>query len=91
MIPGANKLNLKDAKVDEKLLDRQKAIILSMTKEERLRPEIISGSRRKRIAAGSGNTVNDVNKLLKQYDQMKQMMKMFGGKGKKGRMPRLPF
>ena len=91
MIPGANKLNLKDAKVDEKRLDRQKAIILSMTKEERLRPEIISGSRRKRIAAGSGNTVNDVNKLLKQYDQMKQMMKMFGGKGKKGRMPRLPF
>lgn len=90
MIPGANKLNLKDAKVDEKLLERQKAIILSMTKEERLRPEIISGSRRKRIAAGSGNTVNDVNKLLKQFDQMKQMMKMFG-KGKKGRMPRLPF
>lgn len=90
MIPGANKLNLKDAKVDEKLLERQKAIILSMTKEERLRPEIISGSRRKRIAAGSGNTVNDVNKLLKQFDQMKQMMKMFG-KGKKGRMQRLPF
>lgn len=90
MIPGANKLNLKDAKVDEKLLERQKAIILSMTKEERLRPEIISGSRRKRIALGSGNTVNDVNKLLKQFDQMKQMMKMFS-KGKKGRMPRLPF
>lgn len=90
MIPGANKLNLNDAKVDEKLLERQKAIILSMTKEERLRPEIISGSRRKRIALGSGNNVNDVNKLLKQFDQMKQMMKMFS-KGKKGRMPRLPF
>lgn len=90
MIPGANKLNLKDAKVDENRINRQKAIIQSMTLKERENPEIISGSRRKRIALGSGVSVNEVNQLLKQFEQMKQMMKSFG-KGKKGMFKGLPF
>ena len=96
MIPGVNQAALKDVKVDEKQLDRIEAIILSMTPEERDKPDIISASRKKRIAAGSGMKVEDVNRLLKQYDQMKQMMKklssMTGGKrfGRKGMM-KFPF
>ena len=96
MIPGVNTAALKDVKVDERQLDRIEAIILSMTPEERDKPEIISASRKRRIALGSGMKVEDVNRLLKQYDQMKQMMKKFssmtGGKrfGKKGGF-RLPF
>ena len=91
MMPGINQNALKDVKIDEKILDRTEAVILSMTKEERNKPDIINASRRKRIAAGSGTKVEDVNKLLKQYDQMKKMMKqlssgklgkMFGRKGK---------
>ena len=89
MIPGAG--SLKDIQVDEKQMQRIEAIILSMTKKERLYPDIINGSRRKRIAAGSGTTVEDVNKLLKQFDQMKKMMKQLSGKGmRKGKM-RFPF
>ena len=96
MIPGVNQAALKDVKVDEKQLDRIEAIILSMTPEERDKPDIISASRKKRIAAGSGMKVEDVNRLLKQYDQMKQMMKklssMGSGKrfGRKGMM-KFPF
>ena len=96
MIPGVNTAALKDVKVDERQLDRIEAIILSMTPDERDKPEIISASRKRRIALGSGMKVEDVNRLLKQYDQMKQMMKKFssmtGGKrfGKKGGF-RLPF
>ena len=68
------------------------AIILSMTKAERLRPEIINGSRRKRIANGSGTTVEDVNKLMKQFEQMKKTMKQFTGMGKKRMFGmKLPF
>ena len=63
---------------------RTEAIILSMTKAERNKPDIINGSRRKRIAAGSGMKVEDVNRLLKQFDQMQKMMKQFSGLGKKG-------
>ncbi len=87
MLPGAatNK-GLKDAKVDEKQMDRTEAIILSMTPDERLHPEVINGSRRKRIALGSGTKVEDVNKLLKQFDQMKKMMKQFSGPGGKRRL-----
>ena len=93
MIPGmGNKINLKDAKVDEGRIDRQKAIILSMTQREREHPEIISGARKKRIAAGSGASIQEINSLLKQFEQMKNMMKAFGkGKKKGGKFPQLPF
>ena len=87
MIPGMNASALKDAKVDEKLLERQAAIIKSMTKKEREHPEMLNASRRQRIAKGSGTSVEQVNKLLKQYDQVKKMMKQFSdmGKSKMGR------
>ncbi len=96
MIPGVNANALKDAKFDERQLDRTEAIILSMTPAERDDPNIINASRKKRIADGAGMKVEDVNRLLKQYDQMKQMMKKFssmtGGKrfGRKGKM-KFPF
>ena len=90
MIPGAG--SLKDVQVDEKQMQRIEAIILSMTKKERTYPDIINGSRRKRIAKGSGTSVEDVNKLLKQFDQMKKMMKQLtGGKGKRRGKMRFPF
>ena len=82
MMPGVNAGALKDAQVDEGQMKKIEAIILSMTKEERLRPETINGSRRKRIAKGSGTGVEDVNKLLRQFDQMKKMMKQFSKPGK---------
>ncbi len=74
MIPGMNKLPA-NASVDEKSLIRVEAIIQSMTAEERVRPSIINGNRRKRIALGSGTSVQDVNRLLKQFDEMQRMMK----------------
>ena len=83
MIPGMNRLPA-NAAVDEKGLDRIEAIIQSMTKEERLRPSILNGSRRRRIASGSGTAVQDVNRLLKQFEDMQRMMKRFG----KGNMRR---
>ncbi len=87
MIPGMNAGALKGAQIDEKQLDRVSAIISSMTKKERENPDIINGSRRKRIAAGSGTTVSEVNNLLKRFDAMKKMMKQLsGGKMRKGRM-----
>ena len=82
MIPGANMGALKNAQLDEGQMAKTEAIILSMTRQERLKPDIINGSRRKRIANGSGTTVEDVNKLLKQFDQMKKMMKQFTNMGK---------
>ncbi len=84
MMPGIKPGALKDAKVDEKALSHIEAIILSMTPKERAKPEILASSRKRRIAAGSGTTVEEINRLLKQYDQMKQMMKsmMRGGKRK---------
>lgn len=84
MIPGAGKLKLSEYSVDEKTLEKNKCIILSMTKEERENPEIIKGSRKKRIAMGSGTTIQDVNILLKQFFQAKDMMKMLNGKKKGG-------
>ena len=87
MIPGINKKAIQNAKVDEKAFAHLEAIILSMTEEERNKPEIIKYSRKKRIAAGCGLQVVDVNRLLKQFDQMQQMIKqmskggMFGGMG----------
>lgn len=89
MIPGIGKL--KNISIDEKEFIKVEAIINSMTKEERRDHNLINGSRRRRIAAGSGTTVTDVNRVLKQYIEMKRMLKMF--KGKKGiKMPRVfPF
>ncbi len=75
MIPGANSKKLKNIKIDEKEIVHVKAIIQSMTKEERIKPNIINGSRRKRIANGSGTSIQKVNQLLKQYKDMKKMMK----------------
>ena len=72
-------------KVDERELDRVQAIILSMTPEERRRPELIKGSRRLRIAKGSGTNVQQVNQLVKQFDQMRKLMKQIG----RGKMPDL--
>ncbi|HOW23552.1 MAG TPA: signal recognition particle protein [Sedimentibacter sp.] len=86
MVPGiGGKKKLKGLKIDEKELVYTEAIIQSMTKKERMNPSIINGSRRKRIAAGSGTSVQRVNALLKQYEEMKKMMKKFQalGAGKK--------
>ena len=93
MMPGVNAGALKGAELDEKQMAKTEAIILSMTPDERMRPELINGSRRKRIAKGSGTTVEEVNKLLKQFDQMKKLMKQFSGAGAKRRMfgKKLPF
>jgi signal recognition particle subunit SRP54 len=88
MMPGVKPGALKDAKVDEKALARTEAIILSMTPYERTHPAVLNSSRKKRIAAGSGTSVEEINRLLKQYDQTKEMMKRFmgGGKKKKGKL-----
>lgn len=83
MIPGMNNKMLKNVKFDDKEFVRVEAIIKSMTKEERIKPEIIDISRRKRIANGSGTTPADVNKLLKQFKDLRKMMKQFGSMGKK--------
>jgi signal recognition particle subunit SRP54 len=83
MMPGVGGKQLKNLKVDENELTRIEAVIKSMTEEERTNPEIISSGRRKRIASGSGNSVQQVNKLLKQFAQTKKMMKQFSGMGKK--------
>jgi signal recognition particle subunit SRP54 len=84
MIPGMG-AQLRGVKIDDRELDRVEAIILSMTPEERRRPELIKGSRRRRIAQGSGTTVQQVNGLVKQFGQMQKVMKQLG----KGRMPDL--
>ena len=93
MIPGVKPGALKDAQVDEKMLARTEAIILSMTPREREKPDVINGSRKKRIAAGAGTTVEEVNKLLRQFEQMSKMMRQFSGaKGmKKLKRMKLPF
>ena len=88
MIPGMSKALPKDVEIDERDLSRVEAIICSMTQVERRRPDVLNGSRRKRIALGSGTQVADVNRLVKQFDASRQMMKQLGG-GK--RMPGLPW
>ena len=87
MMPGVNRSALKDAKLDESYLAHTEAIIHSMTKRERERPDIINASRKRRIAAGSGTSVEEVNKVLRQFDQMMKMMKQFTdlGRSKKGK------
>lgn len=94
MLPGMNKLKGNpNFKIDEKQIARTEAIVKSMTKAEKQKPDIINYNRRKRIAAGSGTTVADVNRLLKQFEDMKKMMKQFSGmmgpKGPKGGMKAL--
>ena len=83
MIPGAGKM-MKDVDIDDDAFKGIEAIIHSMTPEERSKPEVINANRKKRIAKGSGTTVQEVNQLMKQFDQMSKMMKMMqGGGGKK--------
>ncbi len=79
MVPGIDHKALDNTNIDERKLDRVEAIIKSMTMAEREKPEIINASRKKRIAAGSGNQVSDVNLLLKQFAEMQKMMKQLGG------------
>ena len=94
MIPGmSGAKQLKNLQVDEKQLDHIEAIINSMTKEEKVDPKVINGSRRKRIANGSGTSIQEVNRLLKQYRETKKMIKKFNGSKGKGLMGKmnLPF
>ena len=99
LIPVLDAKALKGAKMDDKMLAHQEAIILSMTQAERDNPSMLNSSRKKRIAAGSGTSVVDVNRLIKQFDAMQQMMKQFSGKnmkklqkkmGKGGGFPGMP-
>jgi len=85
MIPGAKK-QLGNVSINPKDMLRNKAVIQSMTKKERRNPDIIKASQKKRIAQGSGTSIQDVNTLLKQFYQSKEMMKRFG-KNKKGKLP----
>jgi signal recognition particle subunit SRP54 len=87
MLPGVGKLKkqMADHNLDDSLIKRQEAIILSMTAKERLKPAMVKASRKKRIAAGSGTSVQEINKLLKQFQQMQTMMKRMKKMG--GRMP----
>jgi signal recognition particle subunit SRP54 len=88
MLPGIGKIKkqISEANLDDRVIKRQEAIISSMTKAERKNPKLMNGSRRRRIAAGSGTSVQDVNKLLKQHQDMAQMMKQVQKLGKKGFM-----
>jgi signal recognition particle subunit SRP54 len=94
MIPGVDKA-LRGVEIDDKAFGRVEAIILSMTKEERGNPRLLNGSRRKRIASGSGTSIQDVNRLIKQFEDMQKMMRNMT-KGKManmmgGRLPQMPF
>jgi len=106
MLPGASKMKgIKDLKVDDKQMGRVVAIVKSMTTEEKRKPEILNASRRKRIAAGSGTSIQEVNRLIKQFEDMRKMMKQFsnmmgpggpkgmmkGLKGKMGKGFKFPF
>jgi signal recognition particle subunit SRP54 len=95
MLPGMNPKIMKNIDVDEKRIRRVEAIIMSMTPQERNDPSIINASRRRRIASGSGTTIQEVNSLLKQFEEMKKLFKMMSGAGRKGSKGmgrfRLPF
>ncbi len=88
MLPGVNASMLKQAKLDPKRMKHVEAIVLSMTPAERRKPDLMNGSRRLRVARGSGRTVTEVNQLLDQFKQMQKMMKMMTGGG--GKMPGFP-
>ena len=81
MLPGVNAKMLKDTKVDDKKIKHVEAIVLSMTPQERKKPELLNGSRRQRIARGSGRTVQEINRLMDQFKQMQKMMKAMKGGG----------
>ena len=86
MLPGIGKMKkqLDEANIDEGIVKRQEAIISSMTKNERRNPKLLNGSRRRRIASGSGTSVPEINRLLKQYQDMADMMKKMNKLGHKG-------
>jgi signal recognition particle subunit SRP54 len=86
MIPGVNRKALKGLKADDKQMKHVEAIILSMTKKERIKPDIINGSRRQRIAKGAGRTVQEVNRLIDQHKAMQKLMKQMKGMGMMGMM-----
>ena len=88
MLPGVAKAQrqMAEANIDEGMIRRQRAILSSMTADERQRPKVIQASRKRRIASGSGTSVQDVNKLLKQFQMMSKMMKKVGKMGNKGLM-----
>jgi signal recognition particle subunit SRP54 len=83
MLPGVNAKLMKQAKVDPRRIKHVEAIVLSMTPSERQRPDLLNGSRRARIARGSGRPVQEINALLKQFEQMRKMMRGFGGVGRR--------
>jgi signal recognition particle subunit SRP54 len=85
MIPGMGKM-VKDLDIDDDAFKGIEAIIQSMTKQERNDPGILNGSRKQRIARGSGTNIQDVNKLIKQFEDMRKMMKMMGNKQNMSRM-----
>jgi signal recognition particle subunit SRP54 len=87
MLPGVNSKMLKQANVDPKRMKHVEAIVLSMTAEERKKPELLNGSRRIRVAKGSGRPIQEVNRLLDQFRDMQKMMKKMGSGGG---MPRFP-
>ena len=91
MIPGMDASKLGGAQIDEKQMGRTKAIIQSMTKAERANPDILNASRRKRVARGSGTSVQEVNRLINQFNASRQMMKQMSGRMKKGRRGGFPF
>jgi signal recognition particle subunit SRP54 len=94
MLPGMSNVKVDDSDVNEKTLSHVEAIIQSMTAKERANPAILNGSRRKRIAVGSGRSIQEVNRLMKQFDEMKKMMKQFSDMGKHGKkrgFPGMPF
>jgi len=91
MLPGVNSKMLKQANVDPKRLKHVEAIVLSMTPEERKKPEILNGSRRARVAKGSGRSITEVNRLLEQFREMQKMMKKMKGMPGGGGRPMMPF
>lgn len=94
MMPGANKIKgMNNLQIDEKQINRVEAIIHSMTPQEKQQPDIINAGRRRRIAKGSGTTIQEVNRLLKQFEEMKKMMKQMSGMQQKGKKKgfKLPF
>jgi signal recognition particle subunit SRP54 len=90
MVPGLSRALPKDFEIPEKEVKKIEAIICSMTRRERRKPDLLNGSRRKRIALGSGTQVSDVNRLVKQFEQSRQLMKQIGGGKKRRFMPKLP-
>jgi signal recognition particle subunit SRP54 len=89
MLPGMG--NVRESDLDSQAIVRIMAIVDSMTADERRNPRLLNGSRKKRIARGSGQKVPEINRLLKQFAQMKRMMKTVQTAAKSGRKPRLPF